>query len=102
MSPPWASSNRRSGLPANWDRIRQQILQRDSHRCQWRMELGGICGEHATDVDHINAGDDHRPENLQALCDWHHKRKTSAQGNYSPNRTRVSQKRPPEQHPGLL
>ena len=96
MSGGWESSNRRAELPADWyTRIRPAILERDSRRCR-------VCGAPATDVDHIGNKHDHRPINLQALCDWCHKRKTSAQGNQSPNRTKVAEARPREQHPGLM
>ena len=95
MSGGWNGSNRRSELPGDWyTRLRPMILERDEHRCQQ-------CGGHATDVDHIGDKHDHRPANLQALCDWCHKRKTSQQGNLSPNRQRVTEARPGEQHPGL-
>ncbi|MDX2528043.1 HNH endonuclease [Streptomyces europaeiscabiei] len=96
MSGGWADSNRRNELPADWyTGIRPAILERDGHRCQ-------ACGDHATDVDHIGDKHDHRPDNLQALCGWCHKRKTSAQGNQSPNRQQITETRQREQHPGLM
>lgn len=96
MSGGWAGSNRRAELPADWyTRIRPAILERDGHRCQ-------KCGAAATDVDHIGDKHDHRPDNLQALCDWCHRQKTARQGRHSPNRIEVTQRRPPEEHPGLM
>lgn len=96
MSGGWAGSSRRNELPNDWyTRIRPMILERDGHRCQ-------ACGRPATDVDHIGDKHDHRPANLQALCGWCHKRKTSEQGNRSPNRQRIAETRPREQHPGLM
>lgn len=101
MSGNWASSNRRGRLPANWPRIRKQVLTRDRHQCQARNEDGTPCSLPATDVDHIQPGDDHSLTNLQSLCAWHHKRKTAAEAaaarpQYAPR------KRPAEKHPGAL
>ncbi|MGW6531462.1 HNH endonuclease [Streptomyces venezuelae] len=92
----WQGSNRRAELPPDWyTRIRPQVLDRDSHRCQ-------SCGQTATDVDHIGDKHDHRLINLQALCGWCHRKKTSRQGNYSPNRVRATESRPRESHPGIV
>lgn len=100
------SRGRRSApLPKGWARIRARILKRDGHRCQWRLDTGGICGEPANEVDHkIGAArgvDDHSPDNLQALCSWHHAKKTgreaAAIAHDLPPRAR-----PQENHPGLV
>ncbi|WP_207391461.1 hypothetical protein [Streptomonospora litoralis] len=64
------------------------------------MTDGRRCTRAATEVDHIKGKHDHRDQNLQALCEWHHRRKSSAEGNAQ--RRRFSNRRPPEQHPGLL
>ncbi|MFE3657265.1 HNH endonuclease [Streptomyces sp. NPDC059165] len=102
MSGGWVDSNRRAELPADWyTTIRPHILQRDEHRCRWR-ESGRACGRPANQVDHIGDRHDHRPENLQALCEWHHDRKTSRQGNLSPNRAKITEARTRERHPGLM
>lgn len=96
MSGGWQDSNRRAELPADWyTRIRPLILERDGHRCQ-------ACGRPATDVDHVGDKHDHRLENLQALCGWCHSRKSSMQGNLSPNRAKVTESRQRERHPGLM
>lgn len=104
MSSNWDGSNRRARLPSNWGKLRAQVLERDGHRCRWPTEQqpGTRCGAAATEVDHIKAGDDHSLDNLQALCRWHHQRKSSSEGQQSPNRQTVTMSRPPEQHPGLL
>lgn len=95
---PWEGSDRRDRLPPNWaTEIVPRILRRDGHTCQIRRP--GCTGT-ATEVDHKNAGDDHRDANLQASCAWCHARKSSAEGNAA--RTRYSRRRPPERHPGLL
>lgn len=93
----WQDSNRAARLPANWPEIRAAILERDGYRCRVRWDDG--CETVASEVDHINRGDDHRPANLQAACGWCHSRKSSAEGNAA--RTRWSSRRPPERHPGL-
>ncbi len=100
MSGGWQGSNRREELPPDWyTRIRPRIIRRDRGECQWRMAVGGICGEPGTDVDHRGDPGDHRDENLQLLCPRHHKRKSSAEGNAA-RRPRPSRLRKPEQHPG--
>lgn len=72
------------------------------------MELpdeGGICGEYATDVDHINAGDDHSEKNLRSLCGPHHRAKSSSEGAAAlkAKRTKISKRLViTEDHPGLL
>lgn len=93
----WEGSTRRHRLPPRWRAITRRILERDGHQCQLRYP--GCLGT-ATEVDHIRPGDDHSDDNLQAACTWCHRRKSSAEGNAA--RTRVSRRRPPERHPGLL
>ena len=61
----YRSTVRRSrGSVRDWDRLRQQILERDHHICQY-------CGESANHVDHIipivHGGSDD-PDNLVAAC----------------------------------
>lgn len=97
----WSTSNRRERLPADWHSRRARVLRRDSYRCQALDSLGAKCGEPATDVDHINPGDDHSYANLQALCRWHHARKSSAEG-AAARRPRPTQRREPERHPGVI
>lgn len=95
----WTSSNRRARLPADWPAIVRRILARDEHRCRAEMSDGTRCTERANQVDHIVAGDDHSDANLQALCWWHHARKSAAEGNAA--RARATNHRRPERHPGL-
>ncbi len=94
MAGGWVSSER--VLPPGWQRLRLRILRRDGYRCQMRLPSGAVCGEMASDVDHIVPGGDHRPENLRALCRECHARKSSAEGNAARQRRR----RPSEGHPG--
>lgn len=101
----WSSSDRRARLPRDWGtRVRPRILRRDQYQCQWPV-AGGICGAHANQVDHIdpNGGDD--DQNLRALCECHHRLKSSSEGGRAVRRghrrARVRTVRPPETHPGL-
>jgi hypothetical protein len=111
----WRGSTRRTTLPPNWNsEIRPAVRERDGGRCTWLNDLddGGPadyltghyddnqrCTQHGTDTDHIGDRDDHRIENQRLLCSWHHDRRSSKQGNTA--RQRYSNRRPPEQHPGL-
>ena len=90
----WAKAQGREGSTTErgygwaWQKLRAQILQRDSYLCQAGLAEGRI--ESATEVDHIinkatwdalhgtPAGvDDHT--NLQSLCKACHKAKTEAE-----------------------
>jgi 5-methylcytosine-specific restriction endonuclease McrA len=99
----WETSNRKARLPANWSLIRLRILRRDGYRCQAANRDGraGKCLAPANQVDHIIAGDDHDSINLQALCAWHHARKSSNEGIEArkANGGYPSQWRAPEAHP---
>lgn len=70
---PWASSTRRSRLPADWHRLRIFILARDRNICY-------LCGEYANRVDHVVAGDNHDPSNLAAICLRCDKHKSAVEG----------------------
>jgi 5-methylcytosine-specific restriction endonuclease McrA len=94
------TSDRRERLPHDWPIRRPRVLRGASYRCQ--VQTDGIpCGEPANEVDHIVHGDDHSPENLQAICRWHHGRKTAAEG-AAARKPRPTGRREPERHPGLL
>nr|WP_026246949.1 hypothetical protein [Streptomyces sp. SID8354] len=101
----WSTSSRRERLPANWAQIRRRVLYRDGHQCTARDQYGVRCAEHATDVDHIRPGDDHREANLTSLCGWHHRVKSSREGAAAKAAVRRRQNRRfrrTETHPGLL
>lgn len=80
----WSGSDRKQRFNPGWERTRKLILERDGYRCQWQVadEYGfkRACGRPANQVDHIvrgrNGVDDDSPENLQALCQYHHEQKT--------------------------
>lgn len=71
---PWTGgSSRRERLPNDWPERRRRVLERDGHRCY-------RCGAHADEVDHVEPGDDHRIENLAAICTTCHRRKSASEG----------------------
>ena len=99
---PWHTSDRKARLPRNWKRIRATALERAGFRCEWvRVDTGTRCTELATDVDHVVPGDDHSPANLQALCAYHHARKSAREGAKAANANRPRRAREPEPHPGI-
>ena len=103
--PGWQGSDRRDRLPPDWEKRRKRVLKRDNHECQVRMDNGTVCGDLATEVDHKRAGDNHEDWNLQAICSWHHKRKSSGEGGsaLAAKRKQIDQRfRRTEDHPGLL
>lgn len=101
----WSNDNksaRAARLPDDWTTRRVRVLRRDGYRCQARDSMGSLCGRPANQCDHIEPGDDHSLENLQALCRWHHARKSASEGGRASALKRVSRARDPEPHPGLL
>lgn len=97
----WENSGRKERLPADWPTRRVRVLRRDGYKCQAKHSTGDLCGAPANQVDHVEPGDNHDLSNLQALCRWHHARKSSREG-VAARRPRATQARPPETHPGLL
>ena len=59
-----------------WPKIREQVLNRDGHRCQMK-DNGSTCLEPATDVDHIippnEGGAPFDPDNCRAACARHNR-----------------------------
>lgn len=94
----WSTSDRRSRLPADWDSIKRRILRRDKFKCQ--LNYVG-CTRKASQVDHKNPGDDHRDQNLQAVCASCHSLKSSREGHEAQAKLRKLRLRPTERHPGL-
>lgn len=94
----WAGSDRASRLPPDWPILRAAVLTEAGHRCEILVRDGSRCRDRATEVDHIEAGDNHTRANLQAICEWHHRRKSSREGNSA----RARRHRQPPKHPGLL
>lgn len=71
---PFKGSDRRARLPKNWNQIRAKILRRDP--------ICRVCNTaRSTEVDHVQHGDDHSPQNLQGICSDCHKTKTGREAN---------------------
>lgn len=97
----WENKDRMARLPSDWQTRRMRVLRRDGYKCQARDSRGVPCGEPANQCDHVVPGDDHSLDNLQALCRWHHARKSSAEG-AAARRPRPTQRREPEPHPSRI
>jgi len=69
---PWAGSTRRARLPADWERRRRNVLDRDPICNACHLALG-------VQVDHIHAGDNHAYTNLQGICERCHQAKTQTE-----------------------
>ncbi|ORB67998.1 hypothetical protein BST47_04215 [Mycolicibacterium tusciae] len=95
----WLTSDRRTGLPADWDSRRRKALSRDGYRCQLRWRG---CTEKATDVDHRRRGNDHALSNLQSVCSTCHKQKTAKESAARKAALKARARRPAERHPGEL
>ncbi|SFD14156.1 HNH endonuclease [Streptomyces aidingensis] len=94
------TSRRTHPRPQGWKTLRQEILNRDQHRCTW-IDDGQRCTARGTDVDHIGNPNDHTPDNLRTLCGPHHRRRTALQARAARGET-PPRKRPRDPHPGLL
>lgn len=75
----WATTSRQSrGYGAAWDRLRKQILERDSYICQpCKRRAKIVIGNQ---VDHIKPkaqGGTDSEGNLEAICNDCHKAKTA-------------------------
>lgn len=97
----WSSSDRRSRLPKDWAKRRQECKRRAKGRCQAEPHAPG-CNGIGTECDHIIANDDHTPSNLQWLSEPCHKAKTTTDNAKAKANRSALRKRPAERHPGLL
>lgn len=92
------TSTRRKQLPKNWPQLRAQILARDDHTCQ--IQAPG-CTIKATDVDHIQRGNNHDPTNLRAACHHCHMVRTGHDGGKTRRRPKRAY-RQPQTHPAYI
>lgn len=103
MRKAFENSQRRSQLPSNWKQVREEVLERDGHRCVETFSDGKRCPTtEGLEVDHIRRGNDHRLSNLRTLCEWHHLQKSTREGAEAINRRKqqINQKfRRTEAHP---
>ena len=63
----WGNTTRRR--PKGWANTRARILKRDNHHCY-------VCGQPATEVDHIDNLGSEADNNLAAICNPCHTTKT--------------------------
>lgn len=99
---PWESSDRRERLPPNWEALRRAVFTRCGGRCEMKKKDGRRCWDKATEVDHIQRGDDNDLANLRGICSWCHRRKSSAEGHAAQQQLRSILNRPAEKHPGTI
>lgn len=92
---PWAGSTRRARLPKNWAVLRRRVLARDHGICHACHQPG------ATEVDHLEPGDNHNLTNLAAIHTACHNAKSSREG-VAARAARPGRKRRPEPHPGRV
>lgn len=109
--PGWVGSDRKSRLPDDWSAIRKRVRARAHYMCEARdVQPDGTvtsCPNPGRDVDHVVAGDDHSLSNLQLLCTWHHRRKSSSEGYHGRNgqgmrKVHEGRKRWVDEHPGVI
>lgn len=75
----WATSDRRDRLPPNWLQLRRDTFELKGRLCLMLRD-GVLCGEEASDIDHIVPSGPDAVENLQPLCRRCHKKKSSSEG----------------------
>lgn len=101
----WMGSTRRANLPHNWDQIRQDVKARAKGQCERiKGSTGQRCTNPGRDCDHIiRPGDGGTDDltNLEWLCIFHHRDKTSREGNTARAAGQAKTRRPRIKHPGL-
>lgn len=92
---------RHSPLPPGWYKTRLRIFKRDGNRCTWIRQdsTGGRCPEKATHCDHIDPLGPETDDNLRALCEYHHRIKSSGEGGARVHKKRVAERK---KHPGAM
>lgn len=99
----WASSDRASRLPADWQARRKTVAARAGGRCQAIMSDGSRCRWPGSECDHIARGDNHDLANLQWLCHWHHAQKTRREAVQARrDKQAAAERRRMESHPGWV
>lgn len=103
----WRGSTRRVRLPPNWAEICRMVRAHHDGRSH-------ACGHPgASDIDHLNRGDDHSLANLAPICGRNcphckaehrppcHVVKSSREGGQAAQAARPKRTRPAERHPGM-
>lgn len=81
-----AKARWRSERPGNWERLRRYVLRRDRGRCV-------VCDAPGNQVDHVKPvaeGGDWTVQNLQVLCEEHHKEKTTQEATKARSRKKAA------------
>lgn len=93
----WSTSNRRERLPEDWPERVAETYRKKGRRCL--IKDPGCLGR-ASEVDHIEPGDDHSLANLRPACSKCHGRKSADEGNAMKARLKAARFRPARRHPG--
>lgn len=101
MTGRWASSNRRSRLPADWPQRVAATRDRARGRCEAEQHVDD-CDGIGTQCDHHQHGDDHSLANLRWLSTPCHKAKTQAEAAAAHRAHYDQAKRRPQRHPSEL
>ena len=106
MAGGWVGSTRKESLPSDWEQRRSAVKRRADGRCERiKTSTGKRCANPGTDCDHVvrpaDGGTDELA-NLEWLCGWHHRAKTSREGNDARKASQARGKRPQRPHPGFL
>lgn len=103
----WGTGARDRTSTTQHQKQRQRILYRDHYTCQ--LGYADICVTTATEMDHIvnvKAEGSDEDENMQAVCQPCHARKSALEGVKGRNAQRAKRKErltlPKGKHPGLL
>lgn len=97
----WPTGQRRPYNPV-WPATVRHVRQRSGGQCEVYDEDGVRCTERMAEVDHIvpwYVSHDDRVENAQAICAWHHTRKTQREAINAAQAKRSRGKRSAETHP---
>jgi len=95
----WNRSSRKDRLPRDWPSRRAEVFRTKGRICL--LAYAGVCTLEATEVDHIEPGDNHEPDNLQPVCSECHAVKSSAEGYHARARKGRARMRKTEKHPGF-
>lgn len=78
---PWASSDRRSELPSDWNRRVRTVLRRNELHNDGLCQDGRVCGglSLAREVHHPGDPSDHTVDQLEAVCAACHAASTNRQ-----------------------
>ncbi|MFE6128845.1 HNH endonuclease [Streptomyces sp. NPDC056437] len=80
------------------------MIRRDGGQCTALHSTGERCAQPGSDVDHLvpdSLGGSDELTNLQLLCAWHHRQKSSSEGGTAAAKVRVVTARPRTSHPAL-